>query len=182
MKNIRIASRYAKALLSLAEENQVMDEAYKSMNVIEDVFGKYREIKIVLKSPVIRESKKINIIKNVFSGRVNDFILKYLLIITRKKRSFLIEPIVFEYKRLHKLKHNIESVIVITAHEIDDDIREKVLKVAKRITDKEIEFHNKIDPSIIGGFILKIGDYYYDSSMRRSLINMRKKLFHSTEL
>lgn len=181
MKNLRIASRYAKALLSLAEENKILDEAYESMSVVIDVFEANRDLKIVLKSPIVREAKKINIIKNIFEGKINELILKYLLIVTRKKRSYLIEPIAFEYRRLHKLMLNIETVEVTTAQDIDEEIKSSVVKVAKRVTDREIEFYNKIDPSVIGGFILKIGDYYYDASVRQSLSNMKKKLYHSIE-
>ena len=181
MRNLRIASRYAKALLSLAEENQIIDEAYESMSVVLDVFEKNRELKVLLSSPIVRESRKVNIVQKIFENKVNKLILKYLLIITRKKRSFLIEPIAVEYKRLHKLKLNIETVTVTTAHDIDDEIKGKVIKVARHITDKKIEFQNIVDLSIIGGFILKIGDYYYDASIRRSLINIKKKLYHSDE-
>ncbi len=181
MKNLRIATRYAKALLSLVEENNMLDEAYESMSIVQEVFEKHKEMRVILSSPVVRESKKLNIIKKVFEGKVNEFILKYLLIITRKKRSMLIGPIAFEYKRLHKEKLNIETVTVITASEIDEQIHKKVMEVARRVTDKDVEFQNKIEPSIIGGFILKIGDYFYDASVRRSLANMKKNLSHSIE-
>ncbi len=181
MRNLRIASRYAKALLSLAEENQIMDEAYASMSVVLDVFKKNRELKVILSSPIIRESKKVNVIEKIFDRKINQLLLKYLLIITRKKRSYLIEPIAVEYIRLYKVKLNIVTVLVTTAHEIDDEIKGKVIDVARKVTDKKIDFENKIDPSIIGGFILKIGDYYYDASVRRSLSNMKRKLYHSVE-
>ncbi len=181
MKNLRIATRYAKALLSLAEENGILEEAYESMSAVLEVFEKNKELKVILRSPIVRESKKTGIIKSIFEKKINDLILKYLLIITRKKRSYLIEPIAIEYKRLHNLKLNIETVVVITAGEIDDEIRNKVMQVARKITDKEIRMENKIDPSIIGGFILTIGDYYYDASVKRSLSNLKKKLYHSIE-
>ncbi len=179
MRNLKIASRYAKALLSLAEENKIIYDAYESMSIILDVFSKHKDLKLILNSPIVRESKKINIINSIFKDKINETILKYLLIITKKKRAFLIEPIASEYKRLHKIKLNIETVKVITAHGIDDDIRKKVLQVSKRITDKNIEFESITDPSIIGGFILKIGDFLYDASIKRSLANMRKKLSDS---
>ncbi len=181
MKNRRIAKRYAKALLSLAEENRIMDEAYKDMSTILDTFEKNRDLKIILNSPIVRESKKMNIIKGVFEGKIDELILKYLLIITRKKRSVMIEPIAEEYRILHKQKLNIETVIVITAQKLDTETQQQVLKVARKVTDKKIEFQNEIDTSIIGGFILKVGDYFYDASVKRSLINIKKKLYHSVE-
>ncbi len=181
MKHRRIAKRYAKALLSLAEENRIMDEAYEDMSTILDVFEKTREMKIILSSPIVRETKKIKIIENVFRGKINELILKYLVIITKRKRSILIEPIATEYKILHKQKLNIETVTVITSQELDAETQEQVLKVARKVTDKKIEFQNEIDPSIIGGFILKIGDYFYDASVKRSLNNIKKKLYHSVE-
>lgn len=179
MKNIRIASRYSKALLSLAEENQIIEQAYESMKIVADVFKNNKELKVILNTPIVRETKKIKIIEEVFKGKINDLILKYLVIITKKKRSVLIEPIALEYQRLHKDKLNIQTVIVTTASGIDKEIENKVLQVAKKITNKNIEFQNEIDPSIIGGFILKIGDYLYDASVKRSLKNMKEQLYHS---
>jgi F-type H+-transporting ATPase subunit delta len=175
-KNLRVSKRYAKALLSLAIENNILEEAFHDMKLISQAFSYGKELKIVLKSPIIREGKKQNILRHLFGEKVHPLILKYILIIARKKRASLLEGISKQFINVYKAHLNIEPVRVTTAFTIDDPMREKVLGVARKFTAKTIEFQEKVDPEIIGGFILDLGDRRYDASIKRKLSEMKKHL------
>jgi len=175
-KNLRVSKRYAKALLSLAIENNILEEAYHDMKLISQAFSYEKELKVVLKSPIIREGKKQNILKHLFGEKVHPLIMKYMLIIARKRRASLLDGISRQFINVYKEYLNIEPVRVTTAFQIDEPMREKVLAVARQFTNKTIEFQEKVNPEIIGGFILDLGDRRYDASIRRKLSDLKKHL------
>lgn len=175
-KNLRVSKRYAKALLALAIENNILEEAYHDMKLISKAFSYDKELKIVLKSPIIRERKKQNILGRLFGEKVHPLILKYIQIIARKRRASLLDGISSQFINVYKAHLNIEPVRVTTAMAIDEPMREKVMAVARKLTPRNIEFQEKVDPEIIGGFILDLGDRRYDASIKRKLSDMKKHL------
>lgn len=177
MKNLRVANRYAKALLGLAEENNFSDQAFDDMKLVYETFANSKELKTVMKSPIVRVSKKLNIINSVFKDKIHPVTSHYLNIITRKKRAALIEGIAWEFQKIHKENLDIETVTLITAGRIDESLEKKALAISKKLSKKSnIEFIRKVDPDLIGGFVLRIGDMQYDASVKRKLARLRKHL------
>ncbi len=175
-REIRVARRYARALLALAEENNILERAYQDMKYIYSVFSLEKELKVVLNSPIVREKKKQRIISRLFEGKVHPVIHQYLQIIVRKRRSALLDGISEQFQHVYKEHLGIERVKVTTALPIDEPLREKVLSVVRKLTDKEVEFHEEVNPRIIGGFILNLGEKQYDASIKRKLDDIRKHL------
>ena len=175
-KNLRVSKRYARALLSLALENNILEDAFSDMKLISQAFSYEKELKVVLKSPIIREKKKQSILMKLFGDKIHPLILQYILIIARKKRAALLDGISKQFIIEYKLHLNIEQVRVTTAFPMDDSMRKKALEVARRFTTKTIEFHEGVNPDIIGGFILDLGDSRYDSSIKRKLNDLKKHL------
>jgi F-type H+-transporting ATPase subunit delta len=176
MRNLRVANRYAKAFLGLAEENGLSDEAYEDMRLVYESFQSSTELKTLLKSPIVRTTKKLNVINAIFKGKINPLSLHYLNIITRKNRAGIIEGIAFEFLRIHRESLNIEQVRLITASEVDDIVEKKAFEVASKLTTKNIEFQRVLDPELIGGFILQVGDLQYDASVKRKLARIKRQL------
>jgi F-type H+-transporting ATPase subunit delta len=177
VKNLRVANRYAKALLGLAEENNFSDQAFHDMKLVYEALESSKELQTVLKSPIIRITRKLNILKAIFEGKLHPVSMHYLSIITRKKRASLIMGISYEFLNIHREKLDIEIVTLITAGEIDEELRIKAREIASGLTTKQnIEFNHVYDPAIIGGFVLKIGDLLYDASIKRKLSNIKKHL------
>lgn len=174
-KNLKVARRYARALYSLAQENNILEQAYEDMKHVIQVYEMQNELKILMKSPIVREGKKQKILTRLFEDIVDPLIMKYILIIARKKRASLLEGIAQEFQVVYKYNLGIEQVKVVTAQPLDDKMRKKVLGVAQSMTTKEIEFHESVDPELIGGFILNLGHTQYDASVRRKLAEMKRQ-------
>ncbi len=168
--------RYARALLSLAEENNILERSYKDMQMIHDVFRQNKSLVILLKSPVIRISKKQNVVSQLFKNQVHPLILRYMLIIVRKQRGNMLEGISDAYLRVYKEYLGIEQVRLTTAVPVDDSVRARALEAARKITPHEIEFEETLDPDIIGGFILNLGDKQYNASVKHRMQRIRKHL------
>jgi F-type H+-transporting ATPase subunit delta len=175
-RDLRVARRYARALFSLAGENLILERAYEDMKQVSKVYSLQKELRILMKSPMVREGKKQKILQRLFESVVHPLIMHYMLIITRKRRASLLEGIALEFQKVYKEYLGIEQVQVITAKPLDEEMRKKVLEVAAKLTPLKIEFSEKIDPSIIGGFILNLGNSQYDASVRGKLHLMRRQL------
>ncbi len=177
MRNLRVANRYAKALLGLAQENNFSDQAFIDMKLVHNAFQESKELKTVLKSPIVRISKKLNIINAIFKDKIHPVSLHYLNIITRKKRASLIEGIAYEFQKIHKQSLDIETATLITAGTIDESLNKKALEISHQLTPRSrIEFNKVIDPGIIGGFVLRVGDMQYDASVKTKLAKLKKHL------
>lgn len=180
MKNLRVANRYAKALLGLAQEDNFQQQAFEDMKLIYQAFNESKELKTVLKSPIVRVSKKLNILNSIFKNKIHPVTLHYLNIITRKKRAALIEGIAWEYQKIHRANLDIESVTMITSGAADDNLNKRAMQIAKKLTSKsKIEFTHMVNPDLIGGFVLRVGDVQYDASLKRKLARMKKHLLDS---
>lgn len=168
--------RYARAFLSLAEENNILERSYEDMKNIHEVFSRNKDLAILLKSPVIRNTSKQNVLSRLFKHHVHPFILRYMMLIVRKQRGGMLEGISGAYIALYKQYAGIERVKVTTAVPMDDQLRMRALEAARKLTPHEIEFEEHIDPDIIGGFILHMEEKRYDASVKHRFQQMKKHL------
>jgi len=156
VKNLRVSNRYAKALLGLAEESNFLERAFQDMKLVYDSLESSKELQSLLKSPIVRISKKLNILKAIFESHLHPISMHYLNIITRKRRSALIMGIAFEYLNIYRNQLDVELVTLITAGDIDDELITRARAIASTITPKaNIEFKHVHDPSAVGGLSLK---------------------------
>ena len=168
--------RYARALLMLAEDNGILEQSYADMKLADVILNGHKELSVSLKSPVVRVGKKQNVIRRLFEGRIEPLILQFMLIIVRKQRGNILGGIASSYSDVYKKHLGIETVRIITAQPLDENLRERALAAAKKLTPYTIEFDESIDPDIIGGFILYLGDKRYDASVRNRLNQAKKHL------
>jgi F-type H+-transporting ATPase subunit delta len=179
MQSSVLNKRYAKALLGLAEENNILERSYDDLKRINAVFSAHKELKVMMKSPVIRVAKKQAVLKYLFESLVHPLILSYILIIVRKQRGHMIEGISNAYLRVYKQYHGIETVKITTAAPLDDALRKKALQAARELTLLEIEFQEEVDPEIIGGFVLDLEDKQYNASVQYRFARIKKHLMNN---
>ncbi|WP_425389996.1 ATP synthase F1 subunit delta [Ekhidna sp.] len=171
----RIAVRYATPIIELAEEKKVLDDVKGDMEAFISVCEENRDFALMLKSPIIPHQKKADILKKVFSGKVNELTLQAFDIITRKNREKFLENIAEEFLNLYNIKKGLAEVSVTTSFELDADMKKAFEKLAKEITGKEPILKGKIDSEIVGGYILKVGDRQIDESVSGQLKDLKLK-------
>lgn len=174
MAETKVAKRYAKSLIDFAIEQNVVDQVYKDMVSVLNTIRSNRELSLFLKSPIIHADKKDNVIRSVFEGRIHKMILTFFSIITRKKREYYLEDITSAFIELYKEYRHIQTAMLVTAVKADDTIKKDMLALIAKTTDNTIELKEKVDPSIIGGFILSWGDRQVDTSVARKLHELRQ--------
>jgi len=172
---MKAAKRYAKALFEWATDD--LDAVQKDMTLIQKTFEAAPELIKVLKDPTIGTSKKSDIIKSVFSGKISDKSLQLIQLLGQKDRLDLLQDISRSFNELYKKHKGIREATVITAVELTDDLKQKIFQKIKELTgSSEIKLTNKVDPSVIGGFILNIDDLRYDASISGKLAKLKSKL------
>ncbi|WP_420316878.1 ATP synthase F1 subunit delta [Ekhidna sp.] len=175
MSEGRIAIRYATPILELAEEKKVLDAVKADMEAFITVCEENRDFALMLKSPIIPHLTKAEILKKIFTGKVNDLTLQAFDIITRKSRERLLEKIAEEFLHLYNIKKGLAEVSVTTSFELDAEMKKAFEKLAKEVTGKEPILKGKIDPEIVGGYILKVGDRQIDESVSGQLKDLKLK-------
>ncbi|MCC7332717.1 MAG: ATP synthase F1 subunit delta [Flavobacteriales bacterium] len=171
MKDIKVASRYAKSLLGIAIENNCLEAVQQDMFLIATVCKENRELQNLLKSSIVRGDKKLAVLKTIFSS-INNISVSFIKIIVDKKREAMLFDIATAFVEAYKLHKNIKTAYVTSAVLLTVDQKEQIKKLIATTYNSTIEFEEVIDPSIIGGIVLRIGDKQVDQSIKRKLQNL----------
>lgn len=170
----RAAIRYAKAVLSLASDQQVEDSVNNDMKLIVQTVADNKNLSEALQSPVLASSIKKNILAEVFKS-TNKLTINLVDTLIKNNRIGLLEVVANAYTQLFEQSKGIELATVTTVQALTSDLENKVLAKAKSLSGKEVELKNIIDESIIGGFILRVGDVQYNASVANQLDKLKRE-------
>jgi F-type H+-transporting ATPase subunit delta len=174
MSVLRIATRYAKSLLDLAVEQGRLDAVQTDMVSIREIV-KNPDLHSMLKSPTIPAEKKSAVMNALFAGKVDTLTLKYLDLLVNKGRESYLSEIAAEFNEQYKTLKKTTSVRVTTAAPITDElmaeIKSKIL--ASGATSINLDIETKIDPALIGGFVLEFDNKRYDASVAYKLEQLK---------
>ncbi|WP_187262168.1 ATP synthase F1 subunit delta [Pontibacter beigongshangensis] len=173
MSDIRVASRYAKSLIELAAEKNVLEQVQADLQLFSQVLSQNRDFKLLLQNPIIQSDKKLVILNSVFGKKVNPLTLSFFEIITRKRREPILEAVAVEFENQYNILKEIQPATVTSATKLTPALREQIIMQLTVQTGKSIQLIEKVDSSLIGGFVLRVGDKQYDSSVRHSLNKLR---------
>lgn len=166
----RAASRYVKSLLGLAVEKKVLEDVHRDMRLFSEACAKSRPLTLMLQNPVIKHNQKLEVLKKIFSGKVHSLTMAFFEIITRKNRESILVSVASEFHNAYNEYKGIGKGTVTTAIPLDAGERVEFEKLVKTYSDrKQIELIEKVDPELVGGFVLKVGDRQVDASIRSKL-------------
>lgn len=165
MQKTRAAKRYAKALLDYAVEKQQTEVVFREMTSLLKVMDENIEFQRLLLSPIVKTGVKRNVMLQIFPDK-SDLVRQLVEVLVRNKRLSLTKAIAKSYVvQYNEYKQN-QIAQVTTAQPISDSLKEQILLKVKQLTgNPNVELRNKVDQNIIGGFILRVGDYQYNASI-----------------
>ena len=169
----KITTRYAKSLLDLAIEKNQLEECYNDLIAVENLCVESSDFTLMLKSPIINTSKKLIIIKSLFEKKLSKLTYLFIELITNKKREPLLHLIAKNFIELYKIHHKIITASVTTAIALDKELKEKVESFVKKKLDRVVELKEEINEDIVGGAIIKVGDFQIDDSVRKQLKELK---------
>lgn len=176
MSNLRIASRYASALMELTNEQKKSDAVADDLLTVKNVLDASRELRQVLASPVIAKEKKQAVLRDVFKKKVGDLVQGYISQIVVKGRENILSDILTQYFILRDVQLGIVRVSVRTSVEFSAKQEKELAKQLEAMTKKKVEIAFSLDTSIKGGFVARVGDTVLDGSVKRQLEIMKMKL------
>jgi F-type H+-transporting ATPase subunit delta len=170
----RAAIRYAKAILETAVSNGKASQVNEDMKSIIAAVESSADLKEFLTSPIIISEVKMKALSEVF-GSVQADTKSLFRLLQENKRFEILEAIASQYITQFDEMNGVEVANVTTAFPITADLEAKILAKAATISTKKLTIQNTIDPSIIGGFILRIGDKQYNASVSNRLQELKRE-------
>jgi len=174
MAGERAAIRYAKAVLSLATDNNIAEAVNTDMELINNTVAQSKDLKDMLYSPVISASIKKSALLEVFKG-VNPATVNLINTLIANKRLDLLPQVSGKFITLYEQQKGSQVATVTTAVPLTEALEAKVLAKVKELTGKEAAIKNIVDESILGGFILRVGDTQYNASIANQLSKLKRE-------
>ena len=174
MSGSRAAIRYAKAVLSLATDQKSAEAVNSDMKSITNAIAESEDLNQMLQSPVVRSSDKKAVLLAVFKD-ANVATTNLFDTLITNKRLPLLNEVASSYVHLYDELRGSQVATVTTAIPLTEDLKTKVLAKVKELTGKDAEVENIIDESILGGFILRVGDIQYNASISNKLDKLKRE-------
>jgi F-type H+-transporting ATPase subunit delta len=165
MKNVKLATRYAKALFQLAKEQNIVEQVRNDMILLNSVCKSNKDFKLLLSSPIIHPEKKQSVFNQIFGGNFSELSLAFINLIAKKRREGGLEEIGEKFEEIYKDYKNIKTAYVKTAIELDAQLKDKILQLLKTKFNSEIDMITEVNKDLIGGFVISVDDELYDASI-----------------
>jgi len=175
----RAAIRYAKAVLDITSESNISNVVFGDMQSVHATIEGSKELRNVLQSPIVKTDDKKKALLTIFSGQ-NDITKRLIEILATNKRIGLLGGVAKSYIALYNEKEGIKEAHVTTAVELTSALEEKILAKVKELTgSQKVTLKNEVDESLIGGFVLRVGDIQYDASISNQFRKLKREFSKS---
>jgi len=169
MRDRNVAVRYAQALLNVAIERDKVDGITESFDGITEAVAGHDDLRVFMQSPQVRTQEKQQLIQTVFADKVEPTLLHFLELLLEKDRIMHLADIHVEYTTLVETHRGMQRVRVVTAVPLDGDLETALRNKLASLTGKTIILDMKVDPSVIGGVCVTMGDQIIDGTIATGL-------------
>jgi len=179
MKSTRAAQRYAKAILDLAKDQDATKVVNTDMIGIFNTIANSEDLQELLASPVVKAEVKKNALKEIFKD-AHTITTGSFDVLVDNNRIIQLQAVAQKYTALFNEMNHVQVAEVTTAVPLDANLEAKILDKVKELTGNTATLESTVDPSILGGFILRIGDLQYNTSVAKSLSNLKREFTNNT--
>jgi len=173
MSELTVGARYAKSLIDLSQEENILEEVKNDMVLFIDVVKHSHELHAVLRNPIIAHAKKIRILDAIFGGKVSNATIGFFKIMITKSRGEVLYYTAQEFINQYNVKKNIVKALVTSATPLSEANKKQIAALVEAEVGGNILLETKVDPSLIGGFVLTVGDRQVDTSIANSLKKLK---------
>lgn len=174
MRQYKVANRYAKALFDLALEGGSLEVVHADLQLIGSLG--HEELARMLVSPVVKGDAKARAFSAIFDGRICPLTASFFNLVFRKGRSLSLKGIEAAFEDMYLAHRGVVIAELTTAMPASDELREDMRRrigSLSQMAGKTVVLKERVDPSIIGGYLLQLGDHSLDASIRRDLWTIR---------
>lgn len=176
MNQSKISVRYAKALFQHAIELGKLEDTKKDIELVFKTCTDVPEFNLYMLSPITKVSEKKKLAQSVFGNYVGKETMAFIELMIKNRRESHITNSTRNFLHLYKKHSGIKSVELITAQAIDNNFKASIIKAVETSMNSKVDLTEKIDSSILGGFVLRVEDQQYDASVSNKLKQMKKVL------
>jgi F-type H+-transporting ATPase subunit delta len=170
MPNPRLAARYAKSLIDLANEKNQVEPVYKDMLFLQALCKESREFLVLLRSPVVKADKKVAIVEAVTNGKISELTAVFNRLLINKGRESNLPEVITSFIDQYKQQKGIYTVKLTTAAPVTEEMKKQIIgQVQKQTRMESIDLKAAVNEELIGGFVLEIGDQLIDASIAYDL-------------
>ncbi len=170
-----IAKRYAEAAFSIANENNAVEQWLQDLTFLNDIYSNH-QLQFILSEPKVQFSVKEAIIRDIAAKRMSPMALNFALLIAEHNLVALTPAILRDFTAIYDEMKNQAHAVITSAAELDSETITALRDYVKQHTGKNIILTQEIDPSILGGIIVRIGDTLIDASVLRKLKLLRESI------
>jgi F-type H+-transporting ATPase subunit delta len=175
MSEIKVALRYSKSLLDLAKAENVVEEINNDMKLFYQTVKASSELKAVLSNPIIPLHSKQAILHQLFEGKVNKITIGFFDIMVRKGRAEFIYQGAKQFFELYNELNGIVKAEVVSATELTETSKKELINNIEKALNRKVLLESKVNPDLIGGFILTVGDKQFDTSISSGLNDLKRE-------
>ncbi|WP_017324766.1 ATP synthase F1 subunit delta [Synechococcus sp. PCC 7336] len=173
----QIAAPYSEAMLSIAKEQNLVNEFGEDARGILSVLDASSELEAFLGNPLVPTDNKKSLLQQAFEGKVQPFVLNILNLLADRRRIFFLRQVCDGYLALQRKLQKIALAEVTSATELSDAQKQSVIERVRQISQAEgVELQAKVDPELIGGVIIRVGSQVIDASLRGQLRRLAYQL------
>ncbi len=175
MKEARAALRYAKAVLNLAKGSGNETLVNDNMKLIVNTIAESADLDVMLKSPVIKAADKRRVLNALFGDKVDNIVKGLFNLLEENKRMIMLESIAKQYSVIYDFDKSMQVAKVTTAVALTKELEDKIQAKIVALTGNSASIENIVNPEILGGFILRVGDVQYDASISNQFNELRRE-------
>src|SRR5690625_304229 len=175
-----VAKRYADALFQLATEKSIDEKLISELQTVKQVFQDDDQLSSFLNHPRVTNEKKLQLIDTSFE-KLNKYIVNTLKLLVERHRIDNVTAIVDEYNHLYNEANGIAVATVYSTRALTDDEKAQLeASYQKRFNKKQVTIENEVDPSLLGGMKIRVGNTIYDGSIQGKLNRLKQNIVSET--
>jgi ATP synthase, F1 delta subunit len=176
MRDATVARNYAEVLLTLARRAEDLPGWGKLIQDVSSAMEDDATLRLFLESPKISEAQKVSVLSEALGDRVPRHFLRFLLALVHKRRQMLIPEIATEFFNLVDQSEGRIHANVTVAREVSAEERNAIAEQLSRVLGKQAMLHVSVNPALLGGVIVKVGDTVMDGSVRKRLATLKRRI------
>lgn len=160
----RLARRYATALGWLAEERKQLDEVERDLELVQNLLHESEEFRFFLYNEQVAVAERCAFLERIFKEELQALTLHFLYLVIHKHRARYLDDIIEAYVEYANARRGILVVRVTTAKELDEMLTENLREGLGKALDAQVRLRSSVDPSLLGGVVVRVGDLLIDGS------------------
>ncbi|MCC8425123.1 ATP synthase F1 subunit delta [Mucilaginibacter sp. UR6-11] len=180
MSELTVAARYAKSIIDLSQEQNALEEVNNDMAFFLRTLKANTQLIAVLSNPIISHLKKLAILTDLFEGKMNKISIAFFKLMINKGRGEVLYTTAHEFVNQYDTLKHITQATVVSATPLSEANKAKILAEVKAAAGGEVVLEAKVDPTLIGGFVLTVGDRQVDTSIANNLKKLKKNFAQGT--